>query len=121
MSVVMSVPVGHAEDALPQASATSGMTDDQCRQHYSALRRDMEAKAGPIREINGGRPPAAAACQLLTGYGEAEARMIDFIAANSDQCRIPRDAGESIKKTHVATERLREQACGTPKPLPQRF
>jgi hypothetical protein len=97
---------------LPSASSTTEQTTlDQCRQQYSALTQDVEAKAEPIRDASHGRLPASAVCKLLTDYTEAELRLISFVEANSNKCGVSHEISEKIKINHATTEKMKGQAC----------
>jgi hypothetical protein len=102
----------------PSAVPTTDQTTiDQCRQQYSALRQDVDAKAQPIRDardVSHGRVPASTLCKLVTIYEEAELRMISFIEANSSKCRIPDEIGKNVRDTHLTTEKIKGEACKTP-------
>jgi hypothetical protein len=106
-----------AEDSPPlpiprTPPTTEEATINQCRQQYSALRRDVEAKAHPLRDVRG--VPAITICSLLTTLGEAELTMISFVEANSSRCRISIEISEKIRSTHVATEKIKAEACKKP-------
>jgi hypothetical protein len=97
---------------LPGAPPTTEQTTiDQCRQQYSALRLDVDAKAEPIRDASRGRVSAYAVCQLLTAYEEAELRLISFVETNSNRCSISNEISEKIRTTNVTTERMKAEAC----------
>lgn len=96
------------------APATEQTIINQCRQQYSALRQDVEAKAQPIRDVSDvshSKMPASTLCNLITIYEEAEFRMISFIEVNSSKCRIPDEIGKNVRSIHLMTEKIKRQAC----------
>jgi hypothetical protein len=122
VSLASSIVGARADNSRPlpspgAAPATEQTTIDQCRQQYSALRRDVEAKAQPIRDVRDvshSRVPASTLCKLVTIYEEAEFRMISFIEANSRECRIPDEIGKNVRSTHLTTKKIKGQACKSP-------
>jgi hypothetical protein len=102
---------GSQPEALPNVNQT---TSDQCKEQYGALKKDLEAAAQPIREVKQRRGPAAALCGLITAYGEAEIKIIEFVDANSTRCGFSRNFGDDARKAHVTTERLAAEACKKP-------
>jgi hypothetical protein len=119
VSLTSSIVSARTDDSpsLPSPSATpttDQTTIDQCRQQYSALRQDVDAKAQPIRDARDVRVPASTLCKLVTIYEEAELRMISFIEANSSKCRIPDEIGKNVRDTHLTTEKIKGEACKTP-------
>jgi hypothetical protein len=92
LGLLISLAAVSLTSSIVSAPATEQTTIDECRQQYSALRLDVEAKAQPIRDVRDvshRRLPASTLCKLVTTYEEAELRMISFIEANSSKCRIP--------------------------------
>jgi|SRR6266403_4669798 hypothetical protein len=123
MSLTSLIVGARTDDSRPlplpsTAPTTEQTTVDQCRQQYSALRQDVEAKAQPIRDardVNHGRISAnTMTCKLFTALGEAESRMIDFVKANSNRCGFSIEISEKIGSTHVTTEKIKGKACKTP-------
>jgi hypothetical protein len=118
LGLLISLAAVSLTSSIVGAPATEQTTIDQCRQQYSALRLDVEAKAQPIRDVRDvshSRVPASTLCK----YEEAELRMISFIEANSSKCRIPDEIGKNARSTHLTTEKIKGEACKAPE-LPRR-
>jgi hypothetical protein len=105
-----------SDGAQPSTNSSNAnqMTFEQCNEQYSGLRKDLEAAAQPIRDVKQRRAPTTGLCGLITAYGEVEVPLIEFIDANSTQCRFPANIGENTRTTHLTTERLKAEACNKP-------
>jgi hypothetical protein len=122
VSLASSIVGARPDDSAPlpspsAAPATEQTSIDQCQQQYSALKRDIEAKAQPIRDVRDvshSRVSASTLCKLVTTYEEAELRMITFIEANSSKCHIPDEIGQNVRNTRLMTKKIKGEACKTP-------
>ncbi len=83
----------------------------ECQTGFVSLRQDAEAKAKAIKVAGQRHAPPQEACKLIAAFGQSEVKMIKFIEANAQKCRIPPEAAVQMKKGHAATEQLQNKVC----------
>ncbi|HML14939.1 MAG TPA: hypothetical protein VK456_16665 [Xanthobacteraceae bacterium] len=82
-----------------------------CMSQFLPLRAEAEKRAGVLQAgINKKKPPPEI-CQLFRSFSEAEAKVVNFAAANQAGCGIPPDAVASMKKNHAKTNEVRDKVC----------
>jgi len=91
-----------------------------CVKQFIKLRTDAETKGKAIKAAEG-KVNAQGACKLFNAYAAAEAKMVEFAAANNVWCGIPPEAIVSMKKVHARTTEVRTRVCqaaaaGPPRP-----
>jgi hypothetical protein len=95
---------------LSSAGAASSVPSP-CTNDYIPLREDTEKKGQLIREASSRHAPPEEACKLIRDYSLAEARMIKYVEANANECRISAGVADQLKAGHKNTERLQEKVC----------
>jgi hypothetical protein len=113
---VIATPKRGASDTV----ALTGQTASECKQQYSALRSEVEQKAGPIRRASQQPVAPDELCQAITNYEEAELKIIGFVAANSKKCGFSPRLSLELKSVYESAGTLKEKACPSAK-KPLRF
>lgn len=93
----------------PGPGPSAGMPP--CMQQFLPIRAEAEKRAGVLQAgINKKKAPPEI-CQLFRSFSEAEAKVVNFAAANQAGCGIPPDAVASMKKNHAKTNEVRDKVC----------
>jgi hypothetical protein len=92
-------------------TAPTEQTIIDCKQQYSALKNEVEEKAEPIRKARQQTIAPEALCQAITGYEEAELKIIGFVAANSKRCGFSPRLGEKLISVYESIGTQKEKAC----------
>ena len=93
-----------------------------CQVEFNRLRDDIQSKAKGLQEASKRKAPPKELCSRITGYQGAEANMLNFFTKRAQECSIPPDAAEGLKKSRVKTAELRTKICSAaanPGPGPQ--
>jgi hypothetical protein len=88
-----------------------GGSPAECMKGFMPLREDAEKKGKLIREVSARHAPPDEACKLIGAYSQAEVKMIKYLDANAQQCGIPPQTIEQVKKGHNNTEALEKKVC----------
>jgi hypothetical protein len=97
-------------DAQSQAQSQA-QQGPPCLAEFGKLRDDAEKKANVLRQASARKASPKEACNLLTGFSAAEAKMLKYASDNRVWCGIPPQIVESIKKGHERTAELRTKVC----------
>ena len=103
----MVVGPGPGQAVAPGPSA--GMPP--CMQQFLPMRAEAEKRAGVLQAGINKKKSAAEICQLFRSFSEAEAKVVNFAAANQTGCGIPPDAVAQMKKNHAKTNDVRDKVC----------
>ena len=101
---------GGAFSAAPPTQAGGGAAD-QCMKAFMPLREDAEKKGKMIKAASDRHAAPDEACKLITAFGAAETKMINYISANASKCGIPPQISEQMKAGHKNTEAMRAKVC----------
>lgn len=103
--------IAASKPGAPEAAAPTEQTIIDCKQQYSALKNEVEEKAEPIRKARQQTIASDALCQAITGYEEAELKIIGFVAANLKRCGFSPRISEKLTSVYESTRTLKEKAC----------
>jgi hypothetical protein len=81
--------------------------------NFTKLRDAAAKKAQAIQAASTRKPKPSAkeACGLFNAFSGAEAKMIEFVAANSKSCGIPPEVLGNMEKAHAKTTEIRTRVC----------
>ena len=82
-----------------------------CFKEFAPLRADAEKRALAIKTAMEKKIPREEVCVLFKQFSAAESKVVKFIAANSQACGIPPEAGQQMKANHTRTLRTQKQIC----------
>jgi hypothetical protein len=97
------------------AAAPAEQTVNECEEQYSALKKEVEEKAEPIRKARQRTISRDELCQSITSYEEAELKMIGFVTANSKRCGFSARLSQELISVYVSTGTLKQKACPSAK------
>jgi hypothetical protein len=86
----------------------------RCWEHFKELMNDAKAKGNEAKAKGSlllGGTTATEACELIENYERAELKLVRFVDANSEICKIPTDYREKLKDHYEATLRSRPKRC----------
>lgn len=105
-----SANAGSAEPlfALPwQAKAAP----DECMQGFVPLRDEAEMRGGRVKAAADRKAGTYEACQLIGDFRQSEIRLLEYVEANAEKCRIPQRIVDQIKTGHKKTEAMEIKLC----------
>lgn len=98
----------------PQANA--------CQTDFNKLRDDLQNKGKSLQEAGKRKSTAKELCARIVNYATAESRMLNFLTKRAQECGVPPEAADGLKKGQVKTAELRTKICSAannPGPAPQ--
>jgi hypothetical protein len=84
------------------------------------LREEAERRGKLIKAASDRHAPPDEACKLISNFGQAETKMINYVEQHSAQCGIPAQIGDQLKTGHKNTEALRTKVCAVAQQVQQR-
>lgn len=99
------------QQAPQQASPWTQQQAPPCMPEFTKLRNETEKRGLAIKHASERRAPPKVACQLLTAFTGAEAKMLKYAVDNQASCGIPPQIIASIKQGHVKSDELRVKVC----------
>jgi len=101
-------------------AAPQGGPSDQCMKGFMPLREEAERRGKLIKAASDRHAPPDEACKLISNFGQAETKMINYVEQHSAQCGIPAQIGDQLKTGHKNTEALRTKVCAVAQQVQQR-
>ena len=96
---------------LGMQAAGSGVSDS-CTKGFAPLREEAERRAKLIRAAADRKAPPEEACKLISSFGQAEMKMLDYVEANAKKCGIPQQIGDQLKEGRKKTAAMQMKVCG---------
>jgi hypothetical protein len=93
-----------------------------CQTDFNKLRDEIQSKGKALQDAGKRKSSPKELCARITSYSSAENRMLDFFVKRAQECGIPPDASDSLKKNRTKTAELRTKICSAaanPGPGPQ--
>jgi len=87
-----------------------------CAEGFTSLREDAETKGKLIKSASERHAPPKEACELISSYATASAKMIRYVEANAAECSIPASFLEQLKAGHQRADDLRIKVCSKAEP-----
>jgi len=91
--------------------AHAGGPSEQCTTAFKALGEERERRGKLIKAASDRHAPPDEACKLIGAFGQAEAKMIEYMRVNASKCGIPAQAADQLKAVHKGTESTRAKVC----------
>ena len=110
--------VARADGLSTDGSLPGAEVNDQCRRQYLSLRKDVEQRAEPIRDLAKHPLAQEELCKVFDDYEGAMLKIIGYLTANAKRCGFAAKLSDSLIATYSSTVTLREKACPM---APQRF
>ena len=84
-----------------------------CFQDFAPLRGEAEKRAGALQAAIKRKAAREEICALIKNFGVAEAKVVNFVDKNQQNCGIPPDAVKQMKTNHQRTVQSTSQVCAT--------
>lgn len=82
-----------------------------CMKDFMPLRQEAEKRAAAVHEASKRKAPPQEACQLLSRFVEAEAKVVKFVEKEGAWCGIPDQAVKGMKDNHAQSQKIRSNVC----------
>lgn len=115
MTLLLIAAGGRSLDAQAQ--------QNPCQAEFDPLRNDLQAKGNALQIAGKKKATAKELCARLTSYANAEAKVLRFFETKGQECNIPANAADGLKKSRERTIEMRTKICAaatqqTPAPPP---
>jgi hypothetical protein len=105
------VLAGSAGTASAQASSAAAQPLPECVTQFTAIRSDVEQRGLAAKAASEKHASRAEMCKLVTAYGAAESKWIEFAEGNMSKCGIPKDIVAQLKTVHARTAEGQKKLC----------
>jgi len=85
---------------------------DECMKGFVPLREEAEKRGKLIKAAGERHAPPDEACKLITNFGQAEMKMINYVENRAAKCGIPPQVADQLKTGHKNTENMQKKVCG---------
>ena len=82
-----------------------------CFQDFAPLRDDAQKRANVLQAAIKRKASREEICNLIKGFGVAEAKVVKFVEKNQQFCGIPPEAITTMKANHQRTVASTTQVC----------
>lgn len=82
-----------------------------CMDDIVKLRTEVEKRGNAAQAVSKRRGSPDEACKALSGFVEANSRLVNFIKSNGRSCGIPPDVLPNLTKQHATYVQYRTSAC----------
>ncbi len=82
-----------------------------CLADFVPLRDEAQKRAVALNAAGQRKAPPQELCKLLRTFVEAEAKVVKFMADNSEWCGIPAQVGAEARTNHERTLQMRQKVC----------
>ena len=93
---------------------------DECMKGFVPLREEAEKRGKLIKAAGERHAPPDEACKLITNFGQAEMKMINYVENRAAKCGIPPQVADQLKTGHKNTENMQKKVCGFAQQAQQR-
>lgn len=93
-----------------------------CQSEFNKLRDNIQSRGKALQEAGKRKANPKELCARLVSYSNAEQKMLSFLIKRTQECGVPPEAAEGLKKSQVKTAELRTKVCSAannPGPGPQ--
>lgn len=93
-----------------------------CQGDFDRLRGDLQNKGKSLQEAGKRKATPKELCSRINGYQAAESKMLKFLTTKAQECGIPPEAADNLRKSQTKTAELRTKICNAannPGPAPQ--
>lgn len=105
--------VAHAQmmgPGMPVPGAAPGGAPP-CLADFVPLRDEAQKRAAALNAAGKRKAPPQELCKLIRSFTEAEAKVVKFMADNSQWCGIPAQVGAEARTNHERTVQMRQKIC----------
>lgn len=84
-----------------------------CFADFAPLRTDAEKRAAALGAGIKQKKSREEICSLVKSFSAAEAKVVNFIGKNQQQCGVPAEAIKTMKTNHARTLTMQNQVCSS--------
>lgn len=107
---------------VPGFNQQQQQQEHPCQAEFNKLRDAIQSRGKALQEAGKRKASAKELCSRIVSYSNAERGMLNFLSKRANECGIPAEAAEGLKKSQVKTAELRTRICSAannPGPAPQ--
>lgn len=82
-----------------------------CQAEFNSLRDDIQNKGKALQDAGKRKATPKELCSRIVSYSNAESKLLNFFTKRAQECGIPPQASEGLKKSQVRTAELRSKVC----------
>ncbi len=82
-----------------------------CQAEFNVLRDDIQNKGKALQDAGKRKANPKELCARITGYANAETKMLNFFTKRGQECGVPGDAADGLRKSRTKTAELRTKIC----------
>jgi hypothetical protein len=93
-----------------------------CQAEFTKLRDEIQSKGKALQDAGKRKATPKELCARITSYSNAETNMLNFLTKRAQECGVPPEAADGLKKNRGKTAELRTKVCtaaANPGPAPQ--
>jgi hypothetical protein len=90
-------------DQQPQANP--------CQVQFTSLRDELQNRGQGLQAAGKRKASPKELCTRITGYAASESKMLNFLQKKAQECGIPPDAADGLRKNMAKTAELRTRIC----------
>jgi hypothetical protein len=111
---------GAAFQRPPAPPSQAGGPPEDCMKEFAPLREDAERRGKLIKVASERHATPEEACKLISGFGQAEIKMIKYVESHASKCGIPPQISEQLKAGHKNTDNMQQKVCAAAQQAQQR-
>ncbi len=82
-----------------------------CQAEFNKLRDELQNRGGALQAAGKRKSTPKELCSRINSYTAAESRMLKFLTSRSQECGIPANAADGLRKNMTKTAELRTKIC----------
>ena len=82
-----------------------------CQVDFNKLRDDIQSRGKALQDAGKRKASPKELCARITSYSNAETGMLNFLTKRAQECSVPPEAADNLKKNRVKTAELRTKIC----------
>jgi hypothetical protein len=85
--------------------------NDACTKEFTPLREEAEARGRLIKAASERHASAKEACELIGNFVQSEIKMIRYVEANAERCRISPKTADQLRAGRRTSETMLTKVC----------
>lgn len=82
-----------------------------CQAEFNKLRDELQNRGTALQEAGKRKSTPKELCSRINSYSASESRMLKFLTGRAQECGIPPNAAEGLRKNMTKTAELRTKIC----------
>jgi hypothetical protein len=84
---------------------------DACKNEFAPLREEAETRGHLIKAASERHASAKEACELIGSFVQSEIKMIRYVEANAERCRISSTTADQLRAGRTKSETMLTKVC----------